>query len=474
LLSCDFSLIVQCENTRVSPMKVNKGTPSDAMPKHKPFDTIGRIFFKPEAILILLLALFGLSVAWRTSSINSEVDFYQFWVVGQSMNHPGINNVYSDDARESLGTEFLEKAKDSANLGRVAAAEYRKKLETYSSPFLYALFGMFSTGNYEIDIRNYRLLMLAALIFGIGNLCRLLNHSWMTTLGAIAIFTDWFEPVSSDMRVGNVNSLQLAALVAYLRIVTQMPWNYRDILGGAFLGLLMAFKPNLVFVAGVLGVNWMFNGQIRRLWFHAFGFAIGVIAAILFAAASFRSPHCWTDWISALHSMPGQIITVDRGNFSAAQFLDGLFGQNTAILLAVIFSGLTIALFWSREQNAPCEKEAVTAAEEFPEVFAVSIGCLLIVLTTRLAWLHYYVLTIPAFLFLLRTVGVPSFGIRFILRQILSASALVALAPAPLACLGIPLSIHTQGVLAVYAALFLFFALAIFPRRVKIIGHRRG
>lgn len=449
-------------------MKVKEGASSEAIQMHKPVDTLGCIFLKPGAILLSLLALFSLSIAWHNSSLNSEVDFYQFWAVGQSTGHPNIINIYSDEARESLGAEFLEKAKASTNPGQLVVAEYRKKLETYSSPFLYALFGLFSTGDYEIDFRNYRLLMLAALLFGVGSLCRLLRYTWITTLAAIAIFTAWFQPVSSDLRVGNVNSLQLAALALYLWVAMKVPWNHREALGGVIIGLLLAFKPNLIFIPAMLGMHWIFSGQFRRLWLHALGGAIGAIAAILFSMASFTNTHCWADWIYALRLMPDEIITVDLGNFSAVQFLNGLLGQNTATLLAITFIGSTIVLSWNRTRGLPGNIEFMPAREEFPEIFAISIGCLLIVLTMRLAWLHYYELTIPAFLLLLQTQATPVFGLRSILCRMLTTMALTALVPMFLVYLGVPVSAQAQGALTVCAAVFLFLALAIFPRHVKI------
>jgi len=347
----------------------------------------------------------------------------------------------------------------------MAAAKYRQKLETYSSPFLYVLFGLFSTGNYETDFRNYRLLLLACLAAGIVILCRLLNHSPGSTLGAIAIFSAWFEPFASDLRVGNVNGLQFAALAAYLWVVTRMRWRYRDVLGGALIGLMVAFKPNLVFVAGMLVVCWVLNRQTRRLLFHAAGAAVGGVVVLLITAPGFRSLHCWTDRLSALYSLPDAIITVDLGNFSPAQILNESFGINTGIPLAIIFGGLAVAVMWIRQRNVSRERGAMPAPDEFPEMFAVSIGCLLVVLMARLAWLHYYVLTIPALLFLLRPDGVSSSDGGFVARRFLPVLALLAFATGPILCIGIPLTTRGQGVLAVCAALLLFFALAIFPRR---------
>jgi len=293
-----------------------------------------RSFKNSETILLLLLAIFGLSLVWRTAAPGAGIDFYQFWVVGQALKYSAVTDVYTDDGRTRLGAEYLEKARRTANPRQTAVAEFRQKLQTYSSPFLYSAFGLFSTGNYEMDLRHYRILLLACLVFGIVVLCRLLNHSLNTTLGAVAIFSGWFDPFVSDLRMGNVNSVQLALFAAYLWVVARLRWRHRDLLGGALIGLAVAFKPNLVFVAAVLAVDWILNGRFRRVGFHAAGAAIGGGIAILAAAADFGTWRCWTSWMAALKSLPDEIIPVQNGNYAPARILDGGLGADLAIPLA--------------------------------------------------------------------------------------------------------------------------------------------
>jgi hypothetical protein len=229
-------------------------------------------------------------------------------------------------------------------------------------------------------------------------------------------------------------------------------------LGGALLGLAVVFKPNLVPVAALLAVYWAVTGQSRRLWLQMAGAAGGAIAAILFASADFRNFHCWTDWISGLRLMPDQIITVALGNFSPAQFLTELYGLNAVIPVAIIFAVVAVALLWSRQRNKLRNAATGSSVEESPGLFAVSIGCPLVVLMPRLAWLHYYVLIIPAILFLLRPSGVASSDAAYVLRQCLGVFALVVFAAVPL---GITQSPGQQGALAVCAAVLLLFGHAI-------------
>jgi hypothetical protein len=439
---------------------------SSASPVHsheKPMPTGNRSFKNPETILLLLLAVFGLTLVWRIAASGTGIDFYQFWVVGQALHRSAVADVYSDDERSRLGAEFLEKARRTGNPRQITVAEFRQKLQTYSTPFLYSVFGLFSTGNYELDLRHYRIFLLACLVFSVGILCRLLNHSLNTTLGAVAIFSAWFDPFGSDLRMGNVNTIPLALFAAYLWVVTRLRWRQREVLGGVLIGLAVAFKPNLVFIAAVLAVDWLLNGQFRRVGFHAAGAAAGSLIAILVATAGFGTPRCWTSWLAALQSLPDEVIPVKNGNYAPARILGEGLGMNIGMPLAVIFGGLLVAGLWMKRPGAFRRNGAAAGADAFPQVLVVAAGCLLVILIPRLAWLHYYVLTIPAFLVLLCPARDLPFAADPLLRQFLVALAFLGLATDPFFNLGILLPTYRQGAMAVCATLILF-ALTVLPR----------
>jgi len=418
-------------------------------------------FKNPELILFLMLAMFGLSAAWGAAATAGGVDFYQFWVVGQVLHRSVVTDVYSDNARSRLGAEFFEQAMRTANPHQRVAAEYRQNLKTYSSPFFYSVFELFSTGNYETDLRNYRVLMLACLVFSVAVLCRLLHHSLSTTLGAVAVFSAWFEPFSSDMRVGNVNSIQLAMLAAYLWVAARMRWRHRDIWGGALLGLAVAFKPNLVIVAAVLVVDWLLNGQFRRVWFHATGAAVGRGIAFLVATACFGTPRCWINWLAATQSLLDEIMPVDYGNFAPARILGEAVGADITVPLAVIFGSLAVAGLWLKRPGASSGNGTAPASDTCLLVPVVSLACLLVALMPRLVWLHYYMLTIPSLLVLLCPMRTNS-----LLRPFLAIPAFLCLALSPIINIGISLTPHLQGALMVFAT-FILFVLTVFPHRVS-------
>jgi hypothetical protein len=241
------------------------------------------------------------------------------------------------------------------------------------------------------------LLLLASLIFSVLVLSRLLNHSWDVALGAVAIFSAWFAPFASDMRVANVNSLQLAAIAAYL-CVLRFSGRYRDVFGGAILALAVAFKPNIVFIPAMLAISWIVNGRFRRVVQFAIGAVVGLAIASAMTVASFGSLRCWADWISAVRALPAEIISVEYGNFAPARMLSEWLGINVAIPAAIVFGGLALWAIQQGRQKNTTMSEPASSHDFATDGLAISLGCLLVVLVSRLAWLHYYVLMIPVIL----------------------------------------------------------------------------
>lgn len=407
-----------------------------------------------------LLALLALTSAWELGWRDPGMDAYQFWAVGQALHAPGTAHVYSDADRARIGAEFLERAKRSGKAWFAGVAEHRKVLETYSTPFLYTVFSVLSTGDYETDLGNDRLLLLASLAAGVLALARLANHSWPVALGAVAVFAFWFSPFTSDLRVGNVNAFQLAGIALYVWLVSRTRWRGRDVAGGALLALLMTFKPNLVFVPLVLVLGWIFTRQFRRIADHAAGGILGAIFAVATSAAAFGSLGAWTEWVNALRGLPDAIITVDLGNYAPARLLSDAVGFDPAPLLVVAGTGAVAWALWRRSRAARSGgPQAAPGSREMPEELPlVAIGALLTVLTPRLAWLHYFLLTVPALLVLSRPNESLSSRAAWT-RWILLSLAVVGLSVEPILRIGIPMSSAGAGVVIALTTALLFAAL---------------
>ena len=148
--------------------------PTNSSSPQSVVSTIGRC---AGVALSLLLASAAVWQMWQSGERVPGVDFYQFWVVGTELHHGGAVDIYSDTQRAALGKTWLEKAQDRSSR-QYRAAVRRPVLETFSTPWLYAVFAALSTGDYERDYKRYRLLCLAVSVASIIGLCRVFQYSW--------------------------------------------------------------------------------------------------------------------------------------------------------------------------------------------------------------------------------------------------------------------------------------------------------
>jgi hypothetical protein len=395
-------------------------------------------------VLIFLLAVFSLIRVWDYGRSSAGIDFYQFWVAGQAAVQQDKTNIYLGSHRKTIGLAFLQKsyASDSSARQR-SAAEKRKVLETYSTPFLYTLFYLITTGDYERDLQTYQLLSLLSCVVAILVFCQLLGYPFTAAMAAVVVFTSWFGPFLSDIRVANVNQIQLGMLALYLWVQNRHAWGASNFLGGLVLGFAFMFKPNLIFVISMLVMAWLINRRFRRLIITCSGIAISSISAIIISSIAFGSVRCWISWISALQELPDNIITLPMGNLAPARLILDLVGIEAQTYLMVIFSSIALLFIWKGRCSNGAKIQIISddkhyrETELLQEFLIVGSGCLLYLLSARLVWLHYYLLSIPLALLLLRPLNMsPSpaaWGL--VMRRLLAALALVLVGSNPLVSL---------------------------------------
>jgi hypothetical protein len=358
-------------------------------------------------VLALVLLIFSFLRTWDYSAVSAAgVDFYQFWAVAQTVARSSGVKIYSEDARVQIGRAFYERAHSQASSDRErAAANYRRVLETYSSPFLYSFFRLFSLGSYETSFRIYLLVCLICSSVGILALCSSFRYPFLTSLLAIAVFMEWFEPLLSDIRVGNVNQLQLGLLGLYVWLQSRAELPRRHLIGGIVLGLGIMFKPNLAFVVGMLSLAWLINGRFRKLLEQYLGIGLASLTAVAVSSIYFRSATVWVDWLASLKSLPDSITAVRMGNYSLNRLIADVAGLEVGTYICMVLVALTAAFLWAGKRNGQpsAQAENLDSARAFEEdSLMVGIGCLIYLIAARLVWLHYMILVIPMALFLLR------------------------------------------------------------------------
>jgi hypothetical protein len=430
----------------------------------------------PERLLAFLLAAYALVSAWDTSARPACIDYYQFWVVGRAVRLKESTDVYSAAERKRLGDVYWQRAVADSEARapratdgsarrapapitkRLQAANQRQELETFSTPWFYTVFGLFSGADYERSQDFFQRASLVAYAAAILLLARLLGFSLAAAALLLAALLQWFNPFLDDTMAGNVNRMQLLVVVAFLGLECRARFPGRHVVAGVLLGSLLAFKPNLAAIAAVALLGWAFAGELRRTVESVAGIAGGIFLSVLVSARFFGSLAPWGSWSSELPRLmaPGSPSAGDarEGNFSFARLLHDSAGITPGVALPLALLAATIvALVLERRRRV---SGPVPANGDRPsrDVLLVGIGAVVSLLATELAWQHYFVAAVPLALVLLR----PASG-----SLAKSTLALVALAMVSLQNVGrlFDLQKPAAGAAVVSAGTLLLFGLGL-------------
>jgi hypothetical protein len=413
-----------------------------------------KTYFKnPLTFLLVIVVFFSCVRALNYGGQKPGIDFYQFWVVGKAVSQFDVNNIYSDVNKKEIGFYYFQKSKHAYsqevnNLLKVSdkqitAANLRKELETYSTPFLYTVFYFITSNNYDFDIQFFLVLSLVLYVYAIIALCRLMGYHAHTILVFIPIFTIFFRPLFSDIRVANVNQIQMAMLILFLCIQSR-PSILTNLAGGFVLGLSVMFKPNLVFVVLMLVIAWIINRRFEKLVLELMGISIAIIVAVTTSSLFFGSSLCWFQWYEALIIIPNEILLVSMGNYSLSRLIFDFTDINVSKYFIFVLLLLTsYFVYRSRRKvfNIDLMKENNVYEQDLKagfleDVATVSTGALIFLLSSSLVWLHYFILVIPAIIYIFRPENYlsqnNSIGKLIVIKRFLPAIALLLVSNEPL------------------------------------------
>ncbi len=354
-------------------------------------------------LLLLLATAFGLTSLWRAGRHAPGIDFYQFWVVSRAVAHDGAAEIYSARERAGIGQMFYRRALGAPEGSRMlGAARHRQVLETYSTPVLYTAFYLGLPDGYDAAYERFQLASLAALVLGLIGLGRMVGASWTLVLALLLVVAAWFAPLLSDVHVANVNRIQLGLVALFLWTRRGSGGAARDLASGALLALATLFKPNLLPVVALLLLGWIARRRLRTLLAVGSGWVAGTTAGIVASSWFFGGLGCWWDWAEAVRTLPAEVAPIGRGNYAlAALARDRLGGDPSALLLGAGLAAAVLAAGrWSWRIPAPARDRE--RREFLLDYAAVSAGCLIYLLSASLVWLHYYLLAVPAIVFVLR------------------------------------------------------------------------
>lgn len=406
-------------------------------------------FHQPAVVLAALLAFGAGSASYRHWRATNAIDFFQFWAVGQVYSALPDGEFYSAAGRRAVGDHFVHVALEpGASEGLRYSANHRQVFATYSTPLLYALFGALSSGDYDLDYALYHALSLLALAAAVLGLCTLFGYGALASLLALAFVLALNEPYRADIRVGNVNALQVAGLALLFFALSRPQSRRRDVATGALLALLVLFKPNLAACALLLGFIWLARGKLETLRWNLLGAAGAALVAVA-GTSALMGARVWPAWLAALRGLGAageEPLTLAQGNYAPARLLFETTGLHLGLAFALALGGACLAILWLSRRKAVA----------VPDALAVTLGAGLATLAGGLSWLHYFLLPLPGALYLLRP-SAPGAGLQS--RQPLAALALLAftLPWSHLAAAWQPVAVSLQlvaGALCLMAAAF--------------------
>jgi hypothetical protein len=387
-----------------------------------------RMLFEPAVLFAMILAILGVSQAWRFSNAGIGFDFYQFWVAGQELQAGNHANLYTDEWRETIGDKYYAIGHTHDAPGELReVSDRRHLLQTFSSPLLYTLFSFIGSSNYAASLTIFKIISVVCGVVAVVMLCKLLDYSCTAAMVVVGAWFGWEQPFLSDVFVGNVNQQQLLMVAALLWIELRMRSEVpRDLIGGALLALIALFKPNLSSVAALLGVMWLVDGQWLILLRHIGGALIGAIVLIVVASIRLGSVHCWIDWLGALHQLGVEERTIAGSNYALVQIVREYVGPHLATWaggLIGIIALLMVCVTRVRSSQGSPHRLFTT----------VALACALPLLTAPVAWLHYYIFCTPLILLMAKRIEIePGRRLNAAVRYALVAVCFFAMSYSPI------------------------------------------
>jgi hypothetical protein len=344
-------------------------------------------------------ALYATATVWRQNARAAGLDFYIYSVAGRLAGRTDVGNIYSAEVQGRVGEEEYARAQESGSELRKYDAQRRRRLDLVSSPFLFTTMRWVSA-DYDRALTQYHALVLFCFIAGVLLLCRATGVSWAASLFLLAGLLLWYRGFEADLRVGNVNSLQLLAL-AIVVAFPRVRWP--------LLGALLLFKPNVMFVPLLFAVARLVRREHRELVRDLIGGAAGAAAAFVVASIAYGSPRVWLQWVQAANEFYHRLPTRMERNVTPALALFHQYGEWVSYALAAVLLAIVIA------------RLKKTNAAALDATLMTGLGVLVYLLSANVVWLHYMVLVIPIAIALLRRRG----------TAIVAVAALVLIAEEP-------------------------------------------
>jgi hypothetical protein len=382
----------------------------------------------PATLLLLFITVMFSLASWVTLPSYSGIDFSQFWGVAAAASESGF----------TLGSPYREVGHYAAQFDHLMsggggplfwqAIHFREKPDLTATPLLYAAFAILPS-NYVLSFQIYRGLQLLAFSVSTWVLSRAATSNPIGRLGLTFLTVLAYSPLIFDLEVGNLNSLQLMAMIGLASITVAPPGGpvrlgtARLLAASSLITLLVLLKPNVGGSLAAFGISLLSRSSLKSVAFA--GAAVIGTALLLFCLpiAYFHCDGIWVDWWqSTFRSVHRLSYPLEAGNCSASLYIATQLGLSTPLVMSlmgglfVVSVGMAALWAWRRGHSLPALSDVY---------FWLGLGTLLTFATSPLMWPHYYILgLIPVF----RLLGD---GESWSLHRVLAILALLLMAGLP-------------------------------------------
>lgn len=359
-------------------------------------------------LIAVLLMVNALSGRWTYVRSAHAIDYFTLWAVPhalQSSTFAGrpAPDIYAADTQRAMGAVLLAESRLSSasplqqRATAITAQLYDNRVDATGTPFTYALAGLLATGDFGRDATLFQLVSLGSLIVAVVWLGVELRFSSEVIALLVAFFAVGFAPVLADARAANINQIQLLLLVAFVVLCARD----HNLFAGVVLGLSIALKPNVVLVAGAAVAFALADRDFRRLARLAAGLTASLITAIVVGSLYFARPSLWIDFVRSVPRTLARGYALENGNYGLAELVASGAGVKVSVVMLLLLSVAFALLLVRRRAKTPAPKHSPAFARD-RALLAVGVGVLVAVLSSGLAWLHYFSAVIPLSMYLLR------------------------------------------------------------------------
>jgi hypothetical protein len=362
-----------------------------------------------------MLAFVAILSSMKNFEASNGIDFYNFWSICKAQKWSNYN-LKSPYINEQKYADFLNSYANSSidlrlkSVHKMFRDRYQDKLSLAGTPLCYWIFGIMPK-DYSLAFGIFRAMQIILFIISVIMINAGSHENRLSIASLALLLVVVYEPLLSDLRVGNINSFQFFMVMILIvfadRVISGSSANnvlLPSILFMCGLVFMTLLKPNLILTIFFLSIYlWVLHG-IKI-------FAKAALSALIFGAILcllpciyFDSWRVWIDWYNYLFIIGAKHLpSIAMGNYATVLLVSKLLGISTfsaTVLVATML--ITLVLGTLAMTTSPFKSGMKGLWREVVQWLCDPYLCAAVGITVALAlmplvWLHYYVMSlIPA------------------------------------------------------------------------------